>query len=216
MNQREALSLAAKNFRSLKGKLADNLARQHGVRVSNAKDYLARVSRAVADQMSDPVKEALQGSQLKTICLEHTGTLRQDVSLPALDYVRVANERWSNSEFKRQLDSAFLFVIFQRDKDGTPRLVDAQSWKISAKDLAEAQRVWELVHANVKVNNFADLPKKRASYLCHVRPHGSSGDDVGLTPRGKSHTKKSFYLNNKFVADQLGLRREDAKRSKAD
>ena len=50
-----------------------------------------------------------------------------------------------------------------------------------------------------------NLPKQSESRVAHVRPHGRDSRDTLPLPDGRVMTKQCFWLNNTYIAQQIGL-----------
>ena len=51
--------------------------------------------------------------------------------------------------------------------------------------------------------NRNNLPKASESRVAHVRPHGKDSMDTAPLPTGGSMTKQCFWLNNRYVREQI-------------
>ncbi len=144
---------------------------------------------------------------LKTITLEHTGTLRESISFPAFDYKDLITQVWYDeengemSDFHAQLETKrFLFVVFQKIKnDREVVLKKVKFWNFPMNDIAEAEKVWNKTIDCINEGEYENLPKISESAIAHVRPHGKSATDTIETPQGTQEIKRSFWLNAKYI-----------------
>lgn len=137
--------------------------------------------------------------QLKTVSLSRSGGCREDMSFPAFSFLELQEQDWEESDFSHQVETKFLFVVFQADIHGEDRLKKVMYWNMPYEDRLEARRVWEDARRRVSINA-KDLPRRRESKISHVRPHGRNCKDVDLTPQGEWITKKCFWLNGSYIA----------------
>ncbi|MGG3569424.1 Sau3AI family type II restriction endonuclease [Priestia megaterium] len=170
--------------------------------------------------------------EVKTICLNENGKMKESISFPSITFKELAQEEWEDSKFYNDLSSKrYLFVIFK--KQGTHyKLKGCQLWNITNEDLEEARNGWEniqkVVQNGVKLEkNFLkngidftiknNFPKKEANRIIHIRPHTSKryyilgdGEKIGdnpsygdTLPDGRVMTKQCFWLNNSYILSQL-------------
>jgi len=150
----------------------------------------------------------------KTIRVRRDGTIKENMSFPAFDFIRLSKEtEWEESALYNYLaPTKFLFVIFQENEQGELVFDRVKFWNIPANDLEEVCRVWErtvqtirrgvkLVDTGHGISN--DLPKQSESPVAHVRPHGRDGSDKLPLPDGRMMTKQCFWLNNTYIAEQI-------------
>ena len=144
---------------------------------------------------------------LKTVVLEHTGTLRESMSFSAFDYKDLVTQVWYDeeneemSDFHVQLETKrFLFVVFQKIK-GSDEIVfkKIKFWNFPMEDLEEAERVWNKTIDCINEGRYEDLPKISESRVAHVRPHGRNAQDTLETPQGTQEMKRCFWLNAKYI-----------------
>ena len=87
-------------------------------------------------------------------------------------------------------------------------------WNIPNEDLEQVRTVWErtvntirngviLIQTSRGMSN--NLPKQSENPIAHVRPHGKDGNDKLPLPDGRMMTKQCFWLNNTYIASQIGL-----------
>lgn len=153
----------------------------------------------------------------KTIRVQRNGTIKESMSFPTFDFIKLSQERsWEGSEFYNYLaPTKFMFVIFQEREDGEYVFDRVMFWNIPNDDLDEVGRVWErtvqiirrgvtLIQTPYGVSN--DLPKQAESPVAHVRPHGRNAADKLPLPDGRLMTKQCFWLNNRYIAEQIKKR----------
>ena len=150
----------------------------------------------------------------KTIRVRRDGTIKESMSFPTFDFIRLSQEtEWEESELYEYLaPTKFLFVIFQEDEREELVFERVKFWNIPAEDMEEVHRVWartvETIRRGVKLVDTGhgisnDLPKQSESPVAHVRPHGRDASDKLPLPDGRMMTKQCFWLNRAYIAQQI-------------
>lgn len=150
----------------------------------------------------------------KTIRVRRDGTIKESMSFPNFDFIRLSQEtEWEESELYEYLaPTKFLFVIFQEDEREEFVFERVKFWNIPAEDLEEVHRVWsktvETICGGVKLVDTGhgisnDLPKQSESPVAHVRPHGRDASDKLPLPDGRMMTKQCFWLNSTYIQKQI-------------
>ncbi|MBK5253402.1 MAG: restriction endonuclease [Peptostreptococcaceae bacterium] len=174
------------------------------------------------------------GIKVKTIRLENSQSLKENISLPAFDFIEMSKESWDDSKINTYLsETKFLFVVFKKDSeykkyeditdypnmDKHLHLYFATFWNMSNSDIEnEVKVVWsktkERLNEGIKAKKhgsrtFNNLPSSKENRVCHIRPHGKNKDDTLPLPSGQVFTKQSFFLNASYVRDEiLALKKE--------
>lgn len=142
----------------------------------------------------------------KTIRVKRNGTPKEAMSFPTFDYTDVAETGFEDSAFREYLDSKYLFVIYREDEGETRdiyRLSNIMFWQMGDADLNEARRCYELMADRIREGHAEDSVKSTENRCCHVRPHGRNNDDTCMTPYGVPVVKKCFWLNSRYLAEQI-------------
>lgn len=149
----------------------------------------------------------------KTIRVRKNGTIKENMSFPTFDFIKLSQETWEDSTLYNYLaPTKFLFVIFQENDTGELVFSRLQFWNIPDDDLEEVRRVWERTVETIRngvilqqtasgIKN--NLPKQSESPVAHVRPHGRNAADKLPLPDGRMMTKQCFWLNNSYIAKQI-------------
>lgn len=152
----------------------------------------------------------------KTIRVQYTGRIKESMSFPTFDFIELSHEYvWEESELYNYLaPTKFMFVIFQENINGEYVFSRVMFWNIPNADLEEVRLVWErtvcIIREGVRLIPTArgmtnNLPKQSESRVAHVRPHGRDSRDTLPLPDGRFMTKQCFWLNNTYIATQIGL-----------
>lgn len=150
----------------------------------------------------------------KTIRVQKNGKIKESMSFPAFDFVKLSRETcWEESELYNCLaPTKFMFVIFREHESGEYVFERVMFWNIPNDDLEEVRRVWErtvhtiregvqLIWTSRGISN--NLPKRTESPVAHVRPHGRDSADTSMLPDGRLMTKQCFWLNNTYIENQI-------------
>lgn len=151
---------------------------------------------------------------VKTIRIERSGRIKENMSFPVFKFKELVNETWENSSFGNYLrETRFFFVVFRYDDDNCLKLKGSQFWNIPYADLEEdVKTVWErtktilldglqVIVKNGK--NYNNFPKQTENRVSHVRPHAQNANDTYELPDGRQFSKQCFWLNNSYILEQL-------------
>ena len=241
---RDIRSLKGKSFEEYvigkleeyRGKTVEELKERFMVasKAKNLESMLAFRILGVKGNKAEELEKA--GVVVKTIRVNHNGTIKENMSFPAFKYQELAKEEWEDSIFGNYLrDTRFLFIVFRFDADGKKRLLGGQFWNIPYADLeGNVKQVWEETRDIIKKgwlsvsicngtmqNNF---PKQKDNPVSHVRPHGQTREgSVNALPEGTKVNIVStdgsyvwpyedkfpdhcFWLNRTYILSQLDER----------
>lgn len=147
-------------------------------------------------------------TELRVLNFEHNLRLHESISFPAFDYFEIAETQWEDSSFYELLSSKrFLFAYFQKERreksdNIVARFIGWQFWSFPNHMFDEARDVYEETQRRI-IDGKYDFPKISDSNYCHVRPHAKNANDLVDAPDGSRRKKYSFWLNAKFIADEL-------------
>ncbi len=187
---------------------------------SGAKNLGAMLAYRMLGIKSNSAEEFVKANiVIKTIRIENTGKIKENMSFPIIQFTELANEEWEDSTFGNYLrETKFLFVVFRRNQNGEYIFRGGQFWNIPYVDLEiDVRSVWEktkgLVNCGLKIwmengKYRSNLPKQSENRVSHVRPHAKDSSDTCLLPDGRLFPKQCFWLNNSYVLSQL---RDDLK-----
>lgn len=208
-------------FRPFLGLNTGEIEKRLGIKLNKtAKGYYADLARRMMGIKAKKIEEFEKADvMMKIIRLKHNGVPKEDMSFPKFDFKEVARQEWEESDFYNQLESKFLFIVYKMDK-GEKEITFKKAffWNMPIKDIQEAEKVWDLtkkrINEGIKVEKrglreYNNLPNKRENKVSHVRPHGKNKRDVDELPDGSKFTKSCFWLNAKYIKEQI----EKAERS---
>lgn len=195
-------------FQGLKNKTVEEIAELYNYPPGEkkAKNYLANLSlRVLGTKKKWPPEFEKAGIVLKTIRLQRNGTPKESVSFPTFNFIETAEQEWEDSVFYEKINQKFFFVVYQFDNDGELRFKKAIFWNMPYHDREEAKKVWQQTVSTIKSGDMKKLPKSSQSNVAHVRPHGKNKADTLPLPNGDSFTKQCFWLNQRYIAEQINL-----------
>lgn len=185
-------------FKPYYGMSAEAIMDKLGIKVSNAKNRYALLTKAILGITKDKIEEFEKaGVTVKTIRLNKHGRMEQSMSFPAIRYKEIVDEEWEDSPWHDTLNSKFFFVVYQQG-DGY-FLKDAFFWNMPLADLREAERLWKDTREKIHHGDFSHFGKLSESRVCHVRPHGNDSQDLMEAPDGTWQKKYCFWLNAKYI-----------------
>lgn len=154
---------------------------------------------------------------VKTIRIEKTGKITENMSFPAFKFTELVNETWEDSTFGNYLrETRFLFVVYKYDENDCLRLKGCQFWNIPYDDLEnDVRNVWlktvkvlreGLIITERNGKKYNNFPKASENRVSHVRPHAKDVNDTYDLPDGRKYPKQCFWLNNSYILSQLDER----------
>ncbi|MHB1016983.1 MAG: Sau3AI family type II restriction endonuclease [Coriobacteriia bacterium] len=199
-------------FRRFIGMSAEEIAAQLDVKVSrNAKAFYHLLTKRILGV--DPEKEIAEFVKadiiVRTIRLKPNGVLKEASPFKAFSYLDLVNQTWEDSDLRYDLTHRFLFVLYQIGQDGVARLSRTQFWTPPIRDVEGlAQECFKSTVECVREDRLEYLPKASDNLMCHVRPHGRDSSDKIPTPSGGHAVRRSFWLNQGYMAEQLACRED--------
>ncbi len=208
-------------FKPYIGKLVSEIQATIGDNLNSlSKGYYAMLARRMIGVRGKKIEEFEKAEiSMKTIQLKSDGMPKEDMSFPAFKVREVITEDWDAADedtkqpstLKEQLQKRFLFVVYQCDGDCTAgdekKFVKAFFWTMPHDTLeGEVRRVWEEAVGAIKASDATRFPKKSGSPIVHVRPHGRNAADTDTLPDGIQTTKRCFWLDKKFIKQQVERR----------
>ena len=189
------------------GMSVDDIDRKVGYKQKkSAKNHYAILAARMLGLKKNKIEEFEKGDiTLKTIRLNKNGTPKESMSFPAFKYIEIVKETsWEYSKLYEQFTKRFFFMVFQKDAEGVLRFKKGMFWTMPTKDLEEAKTVWEETKKRINndIDSFTKISENRVS---HVRPHGQNKDDTYETPSGKHWTKRCFWLNARYIKEQIEI-----------
>ncbi len=193
-----------------------------------AKNFYANLTKAILGIASDEEIEEFKKADIivKTVRLKENALPKEDLSFSKFDYIQLSHEEWEESVIFNLLEHKFFFVFFQYKKDKLI-LQKVKFWNMPYHDVLEVKKVWSktrgvvqkgAIVASVKVDKngkkirYTNFPNKSFNAVAHVRPHARNAADTSPLPvqdiltKTNEYTKHCFWLNNKYVKNQIYLK----------
>lgn len=205
------LDLVRIRFAPYIGRTQDELADAFGIgtREHRPKNANALITRRIlgVDPASRIEEFEKAGITPKTVRLKRNGHPKESVSFASFKYADLAERDFEDSDFYGYLQQKYLFVIYEEGSDGLYRLADVCFWQMPDSDIPEAKRCYDQMRQNV-LDGRADLSvKSTENRCCHVRTHGHNAQDRYPQPFGEPVPKKSFWLNQKYLTEEIAKAR---------
>ncbi len=184
---------------------------------AKSKNYILSMALINSYEGKDIAKAKIEKNKIniKTIQLKENGKPKEAMSFSPINYAKIINETWENSEFNYYLKKDFIiFVFFKKGKQNY--LYKIIKWNVPQNDLnGEIKLVWEdtkkkisegtIIKEIVNDKVITWFLTEKVTNICHVRPHGSNGSDVVKLPvtdklTGFDHVSKhSFWFNHSYI-----------------
>lgn len=154
------------------------------------------------------------GIKAKTMRLKRNGVPKESISFPAFSYFDLAERAFEESDFLGYLRQKYLFVIYREDRreHGTFHLSEVLFWQMPDADIVEAKRCYEEMQRRVRAGHAERSVTSTENRCCHVRPHGRNKADTLPTPYGSQETKKCFWINARYIGEEIDrVKRADSR-----
>lgn len=187
------------------GKSVRMIERELGVAITKSPKAISyALCRAILGVKEQKIAEFEKaGVLLKTVRLEHTGTLKEAMSFSQIKYKEIIGEdEWAESEWYQTLTKRFFFVVFRKPKKGGPKdavLEKVFFWAMPYPDLKQAEGYWRDTRDKVRAGDYSHFLKQSEHPVCHVRPKAKNSAEKVESPQGKDVKKYCYWLNRKYV-----------------
>lgn len=141
--------------------------------------------------------------KIRTIRVDKDNNPFESMSFSQIKYEDIINEQWEFSEFYKDLQSEFLFIIFKENSTGLNTFFKIKFWKMNPDDFEIASMFWQLTKNNIERGDYQNFVNISTNFVCHVRTKGLNSHDLMKTPQGTLEPKRGFWLNSKFIKNQL-------------
>ena len=175
--------------------------------VENPKNLCALITKHILgiDEYMKIAEFEKAGIKAKTMRLKRNGMPKESISFPTFSYLDLAERPFEESDFLGYLRQKYLFVIYREDdrERDTYKLSEVLFWQMPDADLLEARRCYEEMQGHVRAGHAELSVKSTENRCCHVRPHGRNKADTLPTPYGTQETKKCFWLNARYIGEEI-------------
>ncbi len=208
------------------GKTEDELGYEFGV-MSNAKNryamYADRIFKVSSLQKSEEFLKA--DIVVKTIRIQKSGSIKEKMSFPQMDFFDVANTPWEESAIRSYFaEKKFLFLIYKETEKGmifsnaffynfTDEVIEdfigytyTKTQEILNKGEIVSSVNTQIVKGETKFIHKTNFVGIAENPICHVRPHGQNFKDQRPLPvkdkvTGYSnYEKQCFWIDTRFIA----------------
>ncbi len=177
---------------------------RYGLSDANSKQILSTLTLRILGTKKKWLPEFQKSDiVLKTIRLQSNGRPKESMSFRKIDFMKIIEQEWEESDFYEDLEKKFFFAVYQYDTDNVLRFKKVMFWNMHYEDKLDVQYVWEKTREKIRKGDMQTLPKMSASKITHVRPHAKNKADVAPLPNGGSFTKQCFWLNAGYVGEIL-------------
>lgn len=209
-------------FQSVEGITLNNLSSQYNINVNReAKNYLALfTSKLFESLMNISTKEFNENNianiEIKTIMMNSKNNVKESMSFEQIDYDELVNEDWEESKFRSKFENKkMLWVVFKANRTYNKQSelnLDEISfntifyWNMPNSDLDnDVKSLWEDTIKKVKVRDFKNFKKISETEVAHIRPKARNSADTITLSDGTVAPKKTYWLNAKYVEEQIEL-----------
>lgn len=152
--------------------------------------------------------------EIKTILLKPNGMPKESMSFEQINYCEIVNEEWETSTIRNKFENKkHLWIIFKSkvnfEKQSELNLNDivlnkVMFWNMPISDLNNSMyKVWLDTTTKIKYGDYDNFIKISDGEIAHIRPKGQNVQDLSATPQGTKERKKCFWLNAKYVKEQI-------------
>ena len=196
-----------RKFSRFFGKTIKSIEEELGVDVGKGKAMNYNLCRAILGVKTAKIAEFEKAAiQLKTIALEPNGRLRESMSFKNVVFCDIVNEDWENSYWLSTVSKRFLFIVFRKSNDIGYKhsiLERIVFWTMPIKDYAYAESLWKDTKEKIMKGVYNQFLKSSENPVCHIRPKGNDSRDLMITPQGTKEKKKCYWLNRRYVLDEI-------------
>lgn len=188
-------------------------------RERKAKNYISLVMddicvKVFGDKLDNFEEFKKAGIEIKTIVLKPNGTPKESMSFEQIDFCSIAEEEWEDSTIRNKFENKkHLWIVFQSavnfEKQSELDLDDiilkkVMFWNMPISDLeGSMHRVWEDTVKKIKAGDYDNFIKISDGEIAHIRPKGRNSEDLMITPQGTKEKRKCFWLNAKYLKEQI-------------
>lgn len=203
--------LIERRFSKYYGKTIYEIEQTLNTTVSNSPKAVSySVCRAILGVKTNKIAEFEKANlQIKTIRLEHGDkiNIKESMSFPNIRYTSIINEdEWEESFWYNILVQRFLFIVFKKDVSVDIEKSVLQKvffWTMPVEDLAMAESFWKDTRDKVRDGDYGHFLRMTQHPICHVRPKAKDSSDLMETPQYGWEKKKCYWLNRKYVLNQV-------------
>lgn len=152
--------------------------------------------------------------EVKTILLKPNGTPKESMSFEQINYCEIIEEEWEESTIRNKFENKkYLWIIFKSKINFEKQsdlsldniyLYKVMFWNMPISDLdGSMYRVWLDTINKIKQGEYEKFIKISDGEIAHIRPKARNSSDLIITPQGMRARKKCFWLNAKYIKNQI-------------
>ncbi|AUM99402.1 DNA mismatch repair protein MutH [Clostridium botulinum] len=188
-------------------------------RARKAKNYIRLIvddvcKKVFGDKLENFEEFKKANIELKTIVLKPNGMPKESMSFEQIDYCEMVNEEWETSNIRDKFENKkHLWIVFKSKVNFEKQselslddiiLTNVMFWNMPISDLdGSMYKVWLDTTDKIKQGIYDDFIKISDGEIAHIRPKGQSAKDLTPTPQGTEERKKCFWLNAKYIKEQI-------------
>jgi DNA mismatch repair endonuclease MutH len=144
---------------------------------------------------------ARYGIEVKIVPVNRRGRLVERMSFPAFVHEELVFETWADSDLLGRLNRLLVIPVHREKKASLSQTTLGRPffWSPTEGELEGISHEWEVVRALIAEGRPNDLPKASETEFIHARTHGRDSSDREQAPGGVDVTKKSFWLNDRYL-----------------
>jgi DNA mismatch repair protein len=152
--------------------------------------------------------------EIKTILLKPNGMPKESMSFEQINYCEIVNEEWETSTIRNKFENKkHLWIIFKSKVNFEKQselsldyivLSKVIFWNMPILDLNNSMyKVWLDTTNKIKQGDYNSFIKISDGEIAHIRPKAQNVNDLANTPQGTEERKKCFWLNAKYIKEQI-------------
>lgn len=202
------------------GKTVEEMMEQYSIiRERKAKNFLSLIVNDVAQKvfrakLSDLMEFKKANIEIKTILLKPNGMPKESMSFEQIDYCEIVSEEWEESTIREKFENKKqLWIVFKANRNFDKQselelneinLHKVMFWNMPYEDLeGSMKRVWQHTVDKIKQGDYENFIKIADNEIGHIRPKAQNQNDKAKTPQGTWETKKCFWLNARYIKEQI-------------
>lgn len=140
--------------------------------------------------------------QMKTVTLGNNNLVKESMSFKRIDYHKIINEKWLNSDFYNDVvDKKFFFVIFKDNEFGIRVLEKVLFWNMPPEMREQAREFWLDTREKIREGETSNFWKISDNKTFHVRPKARDSKDLTTLRDGSQAPKLGYWINAKIIED---------------
>ncbi len=196
-----------RRFQRYVGRTIEEVGAMLEVKRSSSKSYAATVvHEAVIEASSFGEGFKRVGPTVRMSRVDASFYPYEALSFPSFRHFELIEETWESSDLLARIEHMLIVPVFGRTRHMPPGdcvIKEPIYWRPTAEQLQIIQQEWTMFRDLIGRGKADSLPKGSQTSAIHVRPHGRNAADRDPTPGGASQTRKSFWLNRRFVQSIL-------------